>query len=121
MDYISFWHWLILATILIGLESLAPLAYLMWFGIAAIFQSILTYLFIENPMIQIFSYSILAFLVTIFGRRFIPIHVEQKNQRNMNKRLESMIGKIVILDNPIINGQTQLTIDASIWKATGPD
>ena len=118
---LSAWHWLIFGVILIGLESLAPIAYLMWFGCAAIFQGILTYVFSIDPMTQIIFYTVLCVSVTVLGRRFVPINIKRSDQKNMNRRQDSMIGKKITLTNAIVNGHTQVKIGDSVWNAKGPD
>lgn len=118
---LSSWHWLILGVILIGLESLAPIAYLMWFGGAAILQGILTYVFSIDSMTQIMLYTVLSVSVTVLGRRFVPINIKQSDQKNMNRRQDSMIGKKITLTNAIVNGYTQVKIGDSVWNAKGPD
>jgi membrane protein implicated in regulation of membrane protease activity len=118
---LSSWHWLILGVILIGLESLAPIAYLMWFGCAAVLQGIITYVFTMDSMTQIVLYTVLCILVTVLGRRFVPINIKESDQKNMNRRQDSMIGKKITLTNAIVDGHTQVKIGDSVWNAQGPD
>jgi len=44
---IIYWHWLILAVVMIILEMLMPGAYLLWMGVSAIFIGALMYVFPE--------------------------------------------------------------------------
>lgn len=118
---ISAWHWLIFGVILIGLESLAPIAYLMWFGSAAIIQGCITYVFAIDPMTQIMLYAALAIAVTVLGRRFVPINIKQSDQKNMNRRQDGMIGRKITLTNPMVDGQAQVKVGDSVWNAKGPD
>lgn len=118
---ISAWHWLIFGVVLIGLESLAPIAYLMWFGCAAVIQGFITYVFSIDPMTQVMLYTMLSVVVTIFGRRFVPINIKQSDQKNMNRRQDGMIGRKITLTNPIIDGHAQVKVGDSVWNAKGPD
>ncbi|PIZ33352.1 MAG: hypothetical protein COY39_02795 [Alphaproteobacteria bacterium CG_4_10_14_0_8_um_filter_37_21] len=118
---LSAWHWLIIGVVLIGLESLAPIAYLMWFGCAAVIQGCITYMFSIDPMTQIIIYTALSVFVTVMGRRFVPINFKQSDQKNMNRRQDSMIGKKIILTNPIVDGHAQVKVGDSVWNAKGID
>ncbi len=118
---LSAWHWLIIGVVLIGLESLAPIAYLMWFGSAAVIQGLITYVFSIDPMTQIILYAVLSAVVTMMGRRFVPINIKQSDQKNMNRRQDSMIGRKITLTNPIVDGHAQVKVGDSVWNAKGPD
>lgn len=121
LNTLSFWHWFLIATFLITIEAVAPFAYFLWLGIAAIIQGIVLYFFPMTGILPIIIYSGIAAIVTLLGRHFVPFHHVDKGEENINRASDRLIGKVVTLSAPIINGKAQIKVGSSVWLASGPD
>lgn len=117
-----YWLWLIAGLCLIALEMLAPVAYFLWFGVSSLMLGLLTYFYTS---LSIFSQALLfcafSIIVTILGRRFIPIHIEDKHDKYINKKVLSIIGKEYTLNESIKDGRAQIKIGETLWNIKGPD
>ena len=121
LNALSFWHWFLIATFLITIEAVAPFAYFLWLGIAAIIQGILLYFVPMTGILPIIIYACIASLVTLVGRYFVPFHHALKGEENINRASDRLVGKLITLSAPIIDGKAQIKVGSSVWIASGPD
>jgi membrane protein implicated in regulation of membrane protease activity len=111
-------YWIITAFILIIVETIFPLAYFLWFGISCLILSGITYFFTPIDVWQVIIYTIITPFVVVLGRRFVPIHINNRYEKNINKKMNSLIGKEIILTEDI-NDKLQVKIDETYWTLTG--
>ena len=118
----EFWHWWILAVVLIIFEMVAPTFFALWLGIAA-FVTGAAYYFVpsmswEN---QAILFAILAVGSIVVWRRYYRNNPIKTDQPMLNRRGEQYIGRVVTLTSPIIDGVGKIKLDDSTWKVEGPD
>ena len=122
LDNIVFWHWWIVAGILLILELTAPAFFFLWLGIAAAAVGLILFVFpsidIETQLILIAIASVVAVLAWRKYRETRPV---SNDQPNLNRRGQQYIGRVFSLSAPITNGVGKVTVDDSTWKVKGPD
>ena len=121
-EHIVFWHWLILAGLLLILELTAPAFFFLWLGIAAAATGLLMLVFPGIPLeAQMILFSMLSVIAVIAWRRYREAHPRISDQPNLNRRGEQYIGRVFTLEKPIVNGVGKVTVDDSTWRVEGAD
>lgn len=122
LEHVVFWHWWILAGLLLILELTAPAFFFLWLGIAAAAVGLILLVFpsigIETQLVLFGITSIMAVIVWKKYREARPL---KSDQPNLNRRGHQYIGRIFSLDHPIDNGVGKVTVDDSTWKIKGPN
>ena len=117
---IESWHWFVLSLILMGIEILAPGAFFLWLGLAALIVAGISTLYVFTWPIQLILFAVISVIVVWVGRPFYEkLSHTQKN--GLNQGAHRFIGMVLILDNPIVNGHSRITIGGSTWGVIGPD
>ena len=119
---IVFWHWWILAGILLILELMLPTAFFLWLGISAGMMGLL--LMVMGGMtleIQLILFAVFAVISTILWRRFRDRNPPVSDHPTLNRRGAQYIGRTFSLKEAIINGVGKIEVDDSTWRVTGPD
>jgi membrane protein implicated in regulation of membrane protease activity len=122
LDTILFWHWWILAGVLLILELTLPVFFFLWLGIAAAATGLITLVFPGLPLeTQLVMFSVLSVIAVIAWRRYRESHPATTDQPNLNRRGRQYVGREFTLDNPVVNGVGKVTVDDSTWRVRGPD
>jgi len=121
-DQIVFWHWWILAGLLLILELTAPAFFFLWLGIAAGAVGLILLVF---PSIdfetQLILFAVASIVAVLAWRRYRETRPKITDQPNLNRRGQQYIGRVFSLTSPITNGVGKVTVDDSTWKVKGPD
>lgn len=116
------WRWFVLGLVLLGLELVAPGTLLLWLGIAAVAVGLLAFAIDPGWQIEIMLFAVLGLLAAIgwwfYGR---PDNAAASDRPMLNRRAERHVGKVFMLDQPIVNGEGRVRIDDTIWRVSGPD
>lgn len=119
---ISYWHWLVLAVLLLGIEILAPGFFFLWLCLASFIVGALLYL--SPAMIFEIQLLIFAFLsiasIRIWRRYGLHLNTETDHPL-LNKRAQQFIGRNFTLTQAIENGRGKVKADGSIWMVEGED
>jgi membrane protein implicated in regulation of membrane protease activity len=119
---IVFWHWWILAGILLILELTVPAYFFLWLAMAAGATGLVMMVFpglaLETQMIM---FAILSLVAVVAWRRYREISVPPSDQPNLNRRGRQYIGREFTLAGPIENGVGKVKVDDSTWRVKGPD
>ena len=122
LEHIVFWHWWILAGLLLILELTAPAFFFLWLGIAAASVGLILLVF---PSIgvetQLVLFAITSIVSVVVWRKYREAHPLVTDQPNLNRRGHQYIGRVFSLNEPISNGVGKVTVDDSTWKVKGPD
>ena len=119
---IVFWHWWILAGVLLILELTAPAFFFLWLGIAAAATGFLLLVFPSMPIeMQLVLFSVLSIVAVMAWRKYREVRPAESDQPNLNRRGQQYVGRIFTLDRPIKNGVGKVTVDDSTWRVKGPD
>ena len=122
MQSIVFWHWWILAGVLLIIELTAPVFFFLWLGIAAAATGLLLLVFPGLPIeMQLVLFAVLSIAAVIAWRRYRETHPHSSDQPNLNRRGEQYKGRTFTLEQAIENGVGKVTVDDSTWRVKGPD
>jgi len=122
MPQLTYWHWFILAAILIIVEMFAPGAFMLWIGIAAgVVGAVLYFAPSLGWEYQFILFSIAAVGSIVAWRAWRQAHPVATDQPTLNRRGAQYIGRVFTLEAPIVNGVGKLHVDDSTWKIEGAD
>ena len=116
------WSWIVLGLVLMGLELLAPGAFLLWLGLAAVLTGILDWAFGLSWQAALLAFAVLSVAAVLIARAMTRHKDEEDEGRPaLNRRGQSLVGRVFILDDPIAGGSGRLRVDDSSWRIVGPD
>lgn len=116
-------HWLGLGLALLVLEVLLPGAFLLWFGIGALLTGVVAWLLPtlgwQGECVVFAVLSVSSLLLFKRWRQFNP--PASTDQPLLNNRMASLVGRVVDLSEPIVNGRARVQIGDALWVVHGPD
>lgn len=120
------WNWMVLGAVLLTLEIVAPGAYLLWLGIAAILTGTLSLQLWESAVwgwqVQVLVFLALSIASVLVGRRFFPnTGQDDTDQPLLNQRERQLIGRTATLEDAITNGYGRVRLGDTLWRVAGPD
>jgi membrane protein implicated in regulation of membrane protease activity len=124
IDYLitlGVWNWLILGAVFLALELVAPGAFMLWLGLAALAVGLISLGIAWSWQVQLVTFALLSLALIPVWRRFAPKIEQPTESPLLNRRAEGHVGRIFTLEKPIANGVGNVRIDDTIWRVTGPD
>lgn len=122
MEQMTYWHWWILAVVLIVAEIFAPGAFLLWLGVSA---GVVGLLLLLIPTFgweyQLLVFAVLAVSSILLWRGYLRRHPTTSDQPNLNRRGAQYVGRTFTLTEPVVNGYGKIHVDDSTWKIEGAD
>jgi hypothetical protein len=119
---VDYWHWWILAGILLLIEMLAPSFFFLWLAIAAAVTGLVMLGVPElGWQYQLMIFSGLSVVSITLFRRYQRRNPETTDQPTLNRRGEQYVGRTFTLDEPIVNRDGSLRVDDSTWRIAGDD
>ncbi|MFK7732695.1 MAG: NfeD family protein [Pseudomonadales bacterium] len=116
-----FWHWLVLAMLLLLLELFAPAAFFVWIGAAAaVLGLVLMLIPALGWQVQLIAFAVLSIVSVIVGRRVFR-KVDTSEPTTLNRRGDQYIGREFVLDDAMENGTGRVRVDDTSWRVIGPD
>jgi membrane protein implicated in regulation of membrane protease activity len=119
---IDYWHWWILAGILLIIEVAAPSFFFLWLSVAA---GITGVALLAVPDLgweyQVLLFSGLSIISLTLFKRYQHAHPVTTDQPALNRRGEQYIGRTFTLEEPISNRTGVIRVDDSTWRITGAD
>jgi inner membrane protein len=116
-DYIV---WLVAGFILCAAETIAPGAFLIWIGAAALILGSIEFIWPLEFTAQLFLFAALAIVLVVIGRRVYG-SLDRRSTPQPLSRAHGLIGKEFFLDKPIERGFGNIRVDDSVWRVTGDD
>jgi membrane protein implicated in regulation of membrane protease activity len=114
------WLWLIGGVVLLIAELIAPGFFLIFIGAAAIATGIATLLIGLPLALQMAVFAVLAFLsVRIGGRRAYATRYDYSADPLLNDRAGRLLGKIVVVVQPVDAHGGRVRVGDSEWSARG--
>ena len=122
LSTLAWWHWLVLAMLLVILEIAAPSFWFLWIGAAAGIMTLVTLaapaLHWESQLLLFGAVSMATLLVQwAILRRVTP---GRSDQPSLNRRGEQYAGRRLTLVEPIDNGYGVVRVDDTRWRVSGP-
>jgi hypothetical protein len=122
MPEIQFWHWMALGVMLGAVETLVPGAFFLWLGIGAIVTGLVKLVF---PSLtwegQLIVYAICAVTSTILWLVWWRRRPVDTDKPQLNLRGEQMVGRVLTLEDAMVNGEGSAKIGDSMWRIRGAD
>ena len=118
---LTMWHWLIAAAIFFVLELIAPGAFMMWLGLAALLVGVISFFVAWPWQYQLVMFAVFAILAIPLWRRAAHKVEGPTDQPFLNRRADAFIGREFTLEKPIVGGNGTVRIDDTIWRLAGPD
>lgn len=116
------WSWLILGLALLVLELIAPFAFFLWLGLAAIVTALMTYLLPDiGWQGQFLLFSVLSIISIVLSRKLLLNDKIKSEMPNLNRRGHQYVGRTFTLVEAITNGSGKIAVDDSRWQVTGPN
>lgn len=116
------WRWVVLGLVLLALELVAPGTLLLWLGMAAIAVGALALLVDPGWQVEVVAFAVLGLAAAVgwwvLGR---PDNAASSDRPMLNRRAERHVGRVFVLEAPILNGDGRVRIDDTIWRVQGPD
>ncbi len=121
-ETVEFWHWWLLAAVLLTIEVFAPTTIFLWTGISAVAVGfVLLAAETTSWQVQVLLFAVLS-VVSIFGwRLFARLHPSAGEESSLNRRAEQHVGRQLTLESAIVNGEGRATIDDTAWRLEGDD
>ena len=113
--------WAAIALLLFAAETLAPGAFMLWLGFAAAAVFVLVLLFDLPLLAQAVAFVVLGFVsIQIYRTRFRG-RQRPSDQPTLNRRIDTLVGRVVPLERPIVAGRGRVQIADAFWDVAGPE
>ena len=115
--------WAAAALLLFAAEALAPGAFMLWLGFAAVavFAIVLLLPGMIPPLAQVAIFIALSFVSIQVYRKWFRGRERQSDQPALNRRTAALIGRVVPLERGIVNGRGRVQIADAYWDVNGPE
>ena len=120
LAHIEYFVWLVGGFILCVAETLAPGAFLIWIGAAALIVGGVDFFWPMELTAQLLVFAVLAAALILIGRRVYG-SLERAAPPPSLSRAHALIGKEFFLDRPIERGYGAIRVDDSVWRVAGVD
>jgi len=121
-DNLAYWHWWILAVVLIILEILTPGAFFMWMSAAAGVVGLVLFAMPDlSWQVQFVLFAIISVVAIMAGKAWFHRNPIETEMPTLNERENELIGKVFIVEQAIVNGSGRIKVGESTWKANGSD
>ena len=121
MVNLGIWNWLILAVVLMGIETFAPGVFMFWLGLAALIVGVLSFFIHSTWQSQLLVFAVLAVAMVPLWRHFARRNAEPTDSPFLNRRAAGLVGREFTLDKPIVDGVGTIRIDDTVWRVSGTD
>jgi membrane protein implicated in regulation of membrane protease activity len=121
MVSLGIWNWFILAVILFVLELVAPGAFMLWLGIAAILVGAISLAVDWSWQAQVITFAVLSVAAIPAWRHFARRVEKPVDRPFLNQRAQGYVGRVFTLEKPIVDGFGTVKIDDTVWRVSGSD
>lgn len=119
---ILYWHWLAAAAVLLVCEMALPGVIFLFVAIGAaavgVIQLIVPSMGLE---LQLLVFAIASVVAAAVLRPILANRLRSRAHTTLNARAAALIGRVVTLDEPIVNGHGRASVGDSSWVVRGPD
>lgn len=114
--------WAAIALLLVAAETMAPGAFLLWMGIAA---GVVSLIVLVAPglslLAQVVLFVVLSVVAVLAYRKWFRRRERPSDQPLLNRRAEQLIGRVLELDQAIVDGRGRVKVGDAFWSVSGPD
>ena len=114
--------WAAVALLLFAAEALAPGAFMLWLGLAAVVVFGVVLLLPGIPLLaQVAAFIVLSFVSIQLYRKWFRGRERQSDQPVLNRRAAALVGRVVPLQHAIVDGRGRVQIADAFWDVSGPE
>lgn len=114
--------WAAVALLLFAAEALAPGAFLLWLGFAAVVVFLAVLLIPGMSVLaQVAAFVVLSFISIQVYRTWFRKRERPSDQPALNRRVDALVGRVVPLERGIVQGRGRVQIADAYWDVSGPD
>ena len=114
--------WAAFALVLFAAETLAPGAFMLWLGFAAAAVFLGVLLVPGIPVLaQAAAFVALSFVSIQIYRTWFRGRERESDQPALNRRTAALVGRVVVLEHPIVDGRGRVQIADAYWDVIGAD
>ena len=118
-DSIRFWHWWILALILLGLEIMVAGTFFIWMGAAAAIVGLVLLLVPDfGWQNQVLAFAVLSIVSVVGWRIWLRKHPIETENPTLNVRGAQYVGRVFSLEGPLVDGVGKVKVGDSLWRAS---
>lgn len=122
MTAIVFWHWWVIAIVLVISEAFVSGTFLLWMGVSA---AVVGFVLVIAPGMsweyQVLLFAVLSIVSIALWLIRLKKHPTESEDSNLNRRAAQYIDRVAIVQGPIVNGLGTINVDDTIWRVLGPD
>ena len=114
--------WAAIALLLFTAEAMAPGAFMLWMGFAAVVVFVGVLLVPGTSVLaQVAAFILLSFVSIQIYRRWFRKSEPQSDRPHLNQRANTLVGNVTPLEQAIVNGRGRVQIADAFWEVQGPD
>jgi membrane protein implicated in regulation of membrane protease activity len=114
--------WAAIALALFAAEALAPGAFMLWLGFAAVAVFLGVLLVPGIPLLaQVAAFIVLGFVSIQAYRTWFRGRERPSDQPALNRRAAALVGRVVPLERGIVQGRGRVQIADAYWDVSGPE
>ncbi|WP_460450641.1 NfeD family protein [Alsobacter sp. SYSU BS001988] len=115
------WGWIIAGLVLVGVEVLAPGAFMIWLGLAALLTGLVSFVIAMSGEAAALTFAALAIGCVAVGRNLTRDRGPKRPEQVINDRGSALVGRLFVLDEPLQEGRGRVRVDDTVWRIEGPD
>jgi membrane protein implicated in regulation of membrane protease activity len=120
LNAMEYWHWFAFAGVFFVLELLTMSFFFLWLGVAAVFVGLVALAVPGLGWEILFALWAGVAVVDVMIWRWIKKHrpstAVESEEPLLNKRGEQYIGRVLTLEEPVVNGFGKVKADDTIWR-----
>ncbi|MFD2265391.1 NfeD family protein [Lacibacterium aquatile] len=113
------WAWLAAGILVMAAEMLLPGVYLLWIGLAGVATGFVAYLLPGLDLVAELAVFAVFTVGAVILARFIG--KTQSPATPLNERGATLVGRILVLSEPIVGGVGRAKEGDGSWRVLGPD
>jgi membrane protein implicated in regulation of membrane protease activity len=114
--------WGAAALLLFAAEALAPGAFMLWLGFAAVVVFVAVLVIPGMSLLaQVAAFVVLSFVSIQIYRTWFRGKERPSDQPMLNRRVAQLVGRVVPLERGIVNGRGRVQIADALWDVAGPE
>ncbi|MET0407187.1 MAG: NfeD family protein [Hyphomicrobium sp.] len=121
IDQMGPWLWFALAVVLFVLESIGPGVHFVWFGLSAMIVGILALAVSVAWQWQLIAFALIALAAVYWVRHKSREESANPDVPDLNVRGAQYIGRLVTIEDAIVNGRGKVRVGDTVWVAEGED
>jgi membrane protein implicated in regulation of membrane protease activity len=122
LEAIEFWHWWVLGGALLVMEILVSGTFFLWMAIAAGIIGLLLFPFPDMGWkIQFLIFAALSVAAIASWQVWLSRHPTETDDSTLNRRGSQYVGRVVTLDEALVDGRGRVQIDGIYWTVSMAD